>query len=207
MAASSSRGPKQSSPLTWTMMNVATWNVRGLNRRDHQVAVADLVGEFRLHFIGLLETRVSPLNYARIQNIVLPRWSWFNDTAGPGNRIWIAWDSAYIDVDVLNVGEQFVHCRVFIGQLHEHILVTVAYGANDIITRRELWHALDSLSDQIDVPWLVCGDFNAVLDDSEICGTAGDTSSLWRSFGLSREHWTSNSTYARGVVHLAQLQL
>ncbi|KAL0416384.1 UNVERIFIED_CONTAM: Retrovirus-related Pol polyprotein from type-2 retrotransposable element R2DM [Sesamum latifolium] len=83
------------------MMNAATWNVRGLNRRDHQVAVADLV---------------------------------------------------------------------------------VAYGANDIITRRELWHALDSLSDQIDVPWLVCGDFNAVLDDSEICGTAGDTKQSMEEF-------------------------
>ncbi|KAL0448194.1 UNVERIFIED_CONTAM: LINE-1 reverse transcriptase [Sesamum latifolium] len=58
----------------------------------------------------------------------------------------------------------------------------VAYGANDIITRRELWHALDSLSDQIDVPWLVCGDFNAVLDDSEICGTAGDTRQSMEEF-------------------------
>ncbi|KAL0455351.1 UNVERIFIED_CONTAM: hypothetical protein Slati_0874300 [Sesamum latifolium] len=149
-------------------------NAKGLNRHDHQVAVTDLVGEFRLHFIGLLETRASPVNYVRIQNKVLSRWSWFSDSSGPGNRIWIAWDSDFIDVDVLNLGTQFVHCQVFIKQLQEHVLVTVAYGANDTISRRELWHSLDSLAEQIYSPWLVCGDFNAVLDNSEICGTAGD---------------------------------
>ncbi|KAL0288032.1 UNVERIFIED_CONTAM: hypothetical protein Sradi_7110700 [Sesamum radiatum] len=40
----------------------AFWNVRGLNRRDHQVAVKELVNEFRLNFLGLFETRVSAVN-------------------------------------------------------------------------------------------------------------------------------------------------
>ncbi|KAL2246942.1 UNVERIFIED_CONTAM: hypothetical protein Sindi_2546500 [Sesamum indicum] len=34
------------------------WNVRGLNKRDHQLAVKDIIAEFRLQFLGLLETRV-----------------------------------------------------------------------------------------------------------------------------------------------------
>ncbi|KAL2224551.1 UNVERIFIED_CONTAM: hypothetical protein Sindi_3020600, partial [Sesamum indicum] len=41
----------------------AIWNVRGLNKRDHQLAVQDIVAEFRLQLLGLLETRV------RINNI------------------------------------------------------------------------------------------------------------------------------------------
>ncbi|KAL0294225.1 UNVERIFIED_CONTAM: Retrovirus-related Pol polyprotein from type-2 retrotransposable element R2DM [Sesamum calycinum] len=44
------------------MLNTAIWNVQGLNRRDHQVAVRDLVTEFKLHFIALLETKVMPSN-------------------------------------------------------------------------------------------------------------------------------------------------
>ncbi|KAL0294428.1 UNVERIFIED_CONTAM: hypothetical protein Sradi_6888600 [Sesamum radiatum] len=48
-------------------MNAAFWNVRGLNRRDHQVAVKELVNEFRLNFLGLLETRVSAVNVLRVQ--------------------------------------------------------------------------------------------------------------------------------------------
>ncbi|KAL0302568.1 UNVERIFIED_CONTAM: hypothetical protein Sangu_3092900 [Sesamum angustifolium] len=153
----------------------AIWNVRGLNRRDHQVAVRDLVCEFRLHFIALLETRVLQSNVTRIQSGVLSRWRWFVDYAGPGNRIWIAWNDELIDVDILNVGTQFIHCRVLVHELHESIFTTVVYGANDVSTRRELWQELIDLAGTIgNVPWLVGGDFNAVLDMSEVSGASGD---------------------------------
>ncbi|KAL0415577.1 UNVERIFIED_CONTAM: hypothetical protein Slati_3389600 [Sesamum latifolium] len=76
------------------------WNVRGLNRRDHQVAVADLVADFRLQFLGLLETRVS-------------------------------------------VG---VNC-----------------GNTGVLSQ--------SIDDE---PWVVGGDFNTVLDMSEVCGSSVD---------------------------------
>ncbi|KAL0282678.1 UNVERIFIED_CONTAM: hypothetical protein Sradi_7254800 [Sesamum radiatum] len=85
------------------MLNTAIWNVRGLNRRDHQVAVRDLVTEFKLHFIALLETRVLPSNVYRLQTGLLSRWRWFVDYSGPGNRIWIAWNDDFIDVDILDI--------------------------------------------------------------------------------------------------------
>ncbi|KAL2225777.1 UNVERIFIED_CONTAM: hypothetical protein Sindi_3039900, partial [Sesamum indicum] len=41
--------------------------------------------------------------------------------------------------------------------------------------RRELWASLECLALQcINTPWLVGGDFNAVRDLSEVCGTSGD---------------------------------
>ncbi|KAL0307851.1 UNVERIFIED_CONTAM: hypothetical protein Sangu_3008200 [Sesamum angustifolium] len=44
-------------------------------------------------------------------------------------------------------------------------------------TWRELWGGLRTLAVGIsDEPWLVLGDFNAVLDDSEVRGRAADTS-------------------------------
>ncbi|KAL2252973.1 UNVERIFIED_CONTAM: hypothetical protein Sindi_0092000 [Sesamum indicum] len=52
----------------------AIWNVRGLNKRDHQLAVRDIVVEFRLQFLGLLETRVRFNNAAEIQSFLLPHW-------------------------------------------------------------------------------------------------------------------------------------
>ncbi|KAL2245854.1 UNVERIFIED_CONTAM: hypothetical protein Sindi_2853600 [Sesamum indicum] len=56
------------------------WNVRGLNKRDHQLALKDLVAKFRLHFLGLLETRVQMNNASRIQSLLLPYWKWFVDS-------------------------------------------------------------------------------------------------------------------------------
>ncbi|KAL2223893.1 UNVERIFIED_CONTAM: hypothetical protein Sindi_3055800 [Sesamum indicum] len=66
-----SKGPKQCSPIP-----------------DHQLAVKDIVAEFRLQFLGLLETRV------HINN------KWFVDYGLSGNRVWIAWDDNFIDVEV-----------------------------------------------------------------------------------------------------------
>ncbi|KAL0313727.1 UNVERIFIED_CONTAM: hypothetical protein Scaly_2906900 [Sesamum calycinum] len=120
------------------VMNAGIWNVRGLNRRDHQVAVKELVSEFRLQFLGLLETRVSAVNVSRVQSF-LPRWSWFTDYDGPGNRIWIAWDDELLDVNVLDLDVQFIHCRITIRCAHLSVLATVVYGANDTISRRGLW--------------------------------------------------------------------
>ncbi|KAK4384074.1 hypothetical protein Sango_3094600 [Sesamum angolense] len=143
--------------------------------RDHQVAVRDLANEFRLHFIALLETRVLQNNVTRIQSGLLSRWRWFFDYAGPGNRIWIAWNDEFIDVDILNADSQFVHCRVHVHELHETVLLTVVYGANELSARRELWQGLIDLAITVgNEPWLVGGDFNAVLDMSEVSGASGD---------------------------------
>ncbi|KAL2247994.1 UNVERIFIED_CONTAM: hypothetical protein Sindi_2651700 [Sesamum indicum] len=153
----------------------AIWNVRGLNKRDHQLAVRDIVAEYRLQFLSLLETRVRFNNAAQIQSFLLPHWKWYMDYGSSGNRVWIAWDDNFIDVNVVQCGMQYIHYLVNIRAIHESVAVTVAYGATEVIDRRELWNALESLAIQCtDIPWLIGGDFNAVRDLSEVCGTSGD---------------------------------
>ncbi|KAL2252872.1 UNVERIFIED_CONTAM: hypothetical protein Sindi_0081900 [Sesamum indicum] len=144
----------------------AVWNVRGLNKRDHQLALKDLVSEYRLHFLGILETRVRITNVMHIQLFLLPQWKWFVDYASVGNRIWIAWNDNLLDVHILDLGEQFIHCRITIKELHESYIITIAYGASNVI--RTLWHTLETLARQCsNDPWLVGGDFNVVRDLNE----------------------------------------
>ena len=123
------------------MLNAAIWNVRGLNKRDHQLAVRDIVAEYRLQFLSLLETRVRFNNAAQIQSFLLPHWKWYMDYGSSGNRVWIAWDDNFIDVNVVQCGMQYIHCLVNIRAIHESVVVTVAYGATEVIDRRELWNA------------------------------------------------------------------
>ncbi|KAL2235682.1 UNVERIFIED_CONTAM: hypothetical protein Sindi_1300400 [Sesamum indicum] len=153
----------------------AIWNVRGLNKRDHQLAVKDIVAEFRLQFLGLLETRVRGNNASLIHSILLPQWKWFTDYGSSGNRVWIALDDNFVDVDVVECGTQFIHCHVTTRAPHEMIVVTVVYGANEVAERRALWGTLETKATQcVDIPLLVGEDFNAVRDLSEVCGTSGD---------------------------------
>ncbi|KAL2246376.1 UNVERIFIED_CONTAM: hypothetical protein Sindi_2905800 [Sesamum indicum] len=161
----------------------AIWNVRGLNKRDHQLAVQDIVAEFRLQLLGLLETRVRINNIAIIQSFLLPNWKWFVDYGMVGNRIWIACDDNFIDVDVVECGTQFIHCLVYIRSIRESIAITMIYGATEVADRRELWASLETIAMQTgDIPWLIGGDFNAVRDISEICGASGDVRMAMEEF-------------------------
>ncbi|KAL0439728.1 UNVERIFIED_CONTAM: hypothetical protein Slati_2455800 [Sesamum latifolium] len=67
--------------------------------------------------------------------------------------------------------------------MHTNCLISVIYGDCDLIRRRDLWAGLCSLAEEIiDDPWCVLGDFNAVIDSSEVCGRAADTSSSMTEF-------------------------
>ncbi|KAL2252874.1 UNVERIFIED_CONTAM: hypothetical protein Sindi_0082100 [Sesamum indicum] len=110
----------------------------------HQLALKDLVSEYRLHFLGILETR-------------------------------LVWDENVVDVHILDSVDQFIHCRVTNMADNESVIITVVYEASEVIDRRNLWTALETLAQQCsDIPWLVGGDFNAIRDLNEVCGISGD---------------------------------
>ncbi|KAL0434454.1 UNVERIFIED_CONTAM: hypothetical protein Slati_2779700 [Sesamum latifolium] len=105
------------------------------------------------------------------------------DPMGPNNRIWLAWDDSEVDVEVLFVFNQCIHCRVVARLTHEYSFITIVYGSNDLAGRRELWGHLLTLMEEVrDEPWLVLGDFNTVLDSSKVCGNSGDITSAIDEF-------------------------
>ncbi|KAL2240782.1 UNVERIFIED_CONTAM: hypothetical protein Sindi_0719400 [Sesamum indicum] len=185
-ADKSTGGPSICSPVSRRpMLNIAMWNVRRLNKRDHQLAVKDLVSEYRLHFLGILETRVRLNNIMHIQSFLLPQWKWYVDYNSVGNRIWLVWDENFVDVHILDMGEQFVHCRVTSRTVNEPFFITVVYGASEVVDRRALWTALGTLAQQCsDIPWLVGGDFNAVRGMNEMCGISGDIRVAMEEFNV-----------------------
>ncbi|KAL0286117.1 UNVERIFIED_CONTAM: hypothetical protein Sangu_2747800 [Sesamum angustifolium] len=149
----------------------------------------------QLHFIALLETRVTVPNACRVQNAILPRWKWFVDYTSLGNRIWLAWDDDFLDITVMDMGVQFIHCRIlFVAYMYTsgllYLMVQMILGLGENCGRHS--NIADSIGD---VPWLVGGDFNAVRDLSEVCGTSGDIRndgrSLWKRLDrmLANDKW------------------
>ncbi|KAL0291803.1 UNVERIFIED_CONTAM: hypothetical protein Sradi_7012500 [Sesamum radiatum] len=165
------------------MIKAGVWNVRGLNGAGHQATVGQLVRDHNLQFLGLLETRVRQGNEGSIRSNLLRTWDWFSDYPGPGGRIWLAWNPLEVDVQILQVELQLIHCRVTNRTLHTNCLIYVIYGDCDIIPRRALWDGLISLSEGItDDAWSVLGDFNVVWDTSEIRGRMSDSTTAMTEF-------------------------
>ncbi|KAL0392714.1 UNVERIFIED_CONTAM: hypothetical protein Sradi_2494200 [Sesamum radiatum] len=102
---------------------------------------------------------------------------------GPKQSSPQAWKDDELDVDVLTVHEQVIHCRVFTRQIHTAVMVSVVYGVNDLGVRKDLYRTLSHIADSIDVePWLALGDFNAVANISEVCGGSWDIRSVIEDF-------------------------
>ncbi|KAL2247998.1 UNVERIFIED_CONTAM: hypothetical protein Sindi_2652100 [Sesamum indicum] len=105
--------------------------------------------------MGIVETRVRINNVMHIQSVLLPHWKWFVDYATVGNRIWIAWDDNVVDVHILDLRNQFMHCRVTHRTDSESLIITIVYGASEMIDRRSLWNTLELLArEHSDEPWL-----------------------------------------------------
>ncbi|KAL2235805.1 UNVERIFIED_CONTAM: hypothetical protein Sindi_1312700 [Sesamum indicum] len=142
----------------------------GLNNHDHQIEVKELIRNNRLLLLGIPETRVAATNVHRIQKSICPDWKWLTDYANIGNRIWLTWNNSDVGDDVITVSDQLIHCRITNKMVITQRLLTIVYG-----NRRTLWRDLCELSRGIiDKGWFVMGDFNAVLDMSEVCGASGD---------------------------------
>ncbi|KAL0284421.1 UNVERIFIED_CONTAM: hypothetical protein Sradi_7197800 [Sesamum radiatum] len=140
----------------------------------------------------------NPCSWGNVHTVragLLPGWSWFDDYAESGGRIWIAWNDLEVGVEILSSDVQFIHCRLCNKRTSTKCLITVVYGECDHIRRRSLWAGLHNLSEDITMdPWAVFGDFNAIIDASESLGRSSENSSAMADF---REFITET-----GLIHL-----
>ncbi|XP_070015991.1 uncharacterized protein [Nicotiana sylvestris] len=69
----------------------------------------------------------------------------------------------WYNVTILSVAAQFIYCLVQDRVGIIDCVVTTIYGYNTIEQRKQLWSGLKSIAAGNTKPWLLCGDFNAVL--------------------------------------------
>ncbi|KAL0281749.1 UNVERIFIED_CONTAM: hypothetical protein Sradi_7290700 [Sesamum radiatum] len=145
-------------------------------------------------------------NIQSVRAGLLPNWSWFDDYTGPGGRIWLAWDAVEVSVEVLTVGEQFVHCRLGNRRTSSTCLITVVYGECDPVRRRLLWAELLTISSAIvDSPWCALGDFNITIDESESLGGTADISQAMTEFRECLMDAAHPSAFYGVPLYMAQL--
>ncbi|PPR98050.1 hypothetical protein GOBAR_AA22617 [Gossypium barbadense] len=80
--------------------------------------------------------------------------------------IWILWNATVL-VDILAIHPQMVHMKVCSEINSSSFLCTVVYASPQQTKRKDLWYNLDVMENSISESWLIVGDFNSVLHDSE----------------------------------------
>ena len=154
-------------------MNVACWNVWGLNSPLRQKEVRALVQENGIGLLGLVETRVSSVNSKVIETNLLGGWHSINNYSNhPNGRIRVLWNPEVLDVSILHSSEQLLHVSVTILEQQIVFSASFVYGFNTPEEWLSLWDDIKQLSSND--PWILLGDFNVVRFLSEKVG--GDLS-------------------------------
>jgi len=131
------------------MANLVSWNVRGLNWPNKQEDIKLFLQIHKVGLIGLLETKVKLHKTDYIANNIFPRWKWkHNFHLNLKGRIWMAWNPAVYQVDILSMSDQYIHGMALQLHTNKSFYITVVYGQNHIVQRQILWDDIISLAPQ-----------------------------------------------------------
>lgn len=168
-------------------MNFMIWNSRGTGSKAFPGLIRDLKNRFKLDFLALVETRQSGNSADEIgKKFGFDRHERVEATGYAGG-IWCFWRNDKLVVQVVGKHNQFIHLRMQADGMTW--LFTIVYGSPIPSQRRILWEKLKELSENVDLPWAIAGDFNAFLFDFEKHGGSRNGSRLDQGF----IEWFENS--------------
>ena len=82
-------------------------------------------------------------------------------------RIWFAWNPSTVSIQILLKNVQLIHCRIEDKQTGDQWFLTIVYGLHTMEDRKSLWLDIDNLGRNIQEPWCIMGDFNAILSSGD----------------------------------------
>ncbi|XP_020266638.1 uncharacterized protein LOC109842142 [Asparagus officinalis] len=109
----------------------------------------------------------------QIGNKIAKDWKWISNIHMANKaRIWILWESKVFSVQNINATDQFITHKLESKDGKLSFLLTAVYALNQTEGRKTLWEDLLNFKRNVNYPWLVGGDFNAITKSDEKIGGA-----------------------------------
>lgn len=122
------------------MVNILSWNVRGLNGPNKQREVQILCNNQKMNLIGLLETKIKRDNIDEIASKMFVGWKFDTNLDNHYNgRIWVTWRPNYYRVNTLMKITQLITCEAMCLPLQISFEISYVYDFNTMEERKELW--------------------------------------------------------------------
>ncbi|KAJ8769457.1 hypothetical protein K2173_002947 [Erythroxylum novogranatense] len=136
--------------------------------------IKEYYSEFHPDIVTLVETRIS----SHTANLVISKLNFSRshrvEARGFAGGIWIVWNDN-IELEVLQNHTQFIHCRVKKRPAVHWVFVSFVYGSPQKSIRKLLWAEFLTIACTMSTPWLLAGDFNAILCRAEKKGSISRT--------------------------------
>ncbi|XVF83646.1 hypothetical protein PTKIN_Ptkin16aG0506600 [Pterospermum kingtungense] len=146
-------------------MIVIIWNVRGINDSLKIKEVVKCLKANKVDIACLLETRVKQTKLQCILDKNFARWCCYsNYDVAVNGRIWFLYKN-HVTVNFVHSFDQSITCCI--GKDDNPFVLSAIYGRNTRVDRRRSWSDLIRISSNIQVPWLIIGDFNVIARSEE----------------------------------------
>jgi len=155
------------------MFIVGTWNIWGLNGSQKQNNVHAWTQKNNLDIFGLLETKIGAANLESIKTKLSPsHWHYHsNITSSSTCRILVGWNTQKLHLTCLHSASQWLTCEATLPSNPTPIRLTFVYGHNTPAERLSLWRYISQASSlHTCTPWLILGDFNAIMQSGDRSG-------------------------------------
>ncbi|KAI7994851.1 hypothetical protein LOK49_LG11G00261 [Camellia lanceoleosa] len=116
--------------------------------------------------IVLLETKVEFSSMGIFFNEMGFTTSAHVDPIGRSGGISMIWNPSTVNVRVTEASSQLITTRIS-RQNYSDLVLSTVYASPNNSKRNELWQDLETLSQTMDEPWLLVGDFNDFVAQSE----------------------------------------
>ncbi|KAJ8430484.1 hypothetical protein Cgig2_021730 [Carnegiea gigantea] len=133
--------------------------------------------------VRFLETKVQAHNIANVIEKICLNWEWLhNATDIERGRIIVSWHLRRYQFSLLHMNDHVIHGKAFQLSTNKWFEIRFVYGRNVEDQRLPLWNSLKDISQSLNGPWSVIGDFNSVLHQGERPGGIEVTDGEMRSF-------------------------
>ncbi|XP_004252671.1 uncharacterized protein [Solanum lycopersicum] len=171
-----------------------------MNKRYKQKEIKKCLQNNKVTLAGLIETRVKENNTRTTINNIAAGWNCLNNYKDAVNgRIWIIWDDSWYEVKLITSATQMIHCYIQERSKGFQFHLTVVYGFNTIEQRKSLWSDMIQIGQNVNHPWIIVGDFNAMLSPKDrLAGVPvneneiKDFSNCVKVMGLNEVQWKGN---------------
>ncbi|XP_057756534.1 uncharacterized protein LOC130975820 [Arachis stenosperma] len=163
-------------------MKIMMWNIRGAANKGTIRTLKELQNQKKPDLTILVETKCSGNKAREVIKAMGFNHAIVEEAVGFVGGIWILWKNDDFKIKVMSTHKQFVHMEIENNQRRRWSLMAV-YASPHEAQRKEMWVLLHNISRNMNLPWLMIGDFNDIAEQSEKKGGGNDTHACRRFRG------------------------